>query len=178
MKVDPIVSAYAESLFRVASAEGLADRVEDEFHEFERLYDGSSELKEFIHNPRVQAAGKKDALAELLKDKISRILLNHVQLVIDQDRGRLLSKIAEEYYRLVSETRAKVTAEVTTAFPITDGMLDELAAELRKLTKKDVHVRARVDESIIGGVIVKVGDKVLDGSVRKKLSQLKKQMEV
>ena len=178
MKVDPITSAYADSLFRLASAEGVADRVENELHEFERLYEQNNELKEFIHNPHVQSQGKKDALAEILKSKISGILLNHMYLVIDQDRGRLFSKIAEEYYRLVSETRAKVTAEVTTAFPVTDGMLDDLAKELRRITKKDVHLRTRVDESIIGGVIVKVGDKVLDGSVRRKLSQLKKQMEV
>lgn len=177
MKVDPIVSAYAESLFKLASAEGVADRVEEDLHEFERFYEKSSELKEFIHNPHVTSEGKKGALSELLSKKLSRILLNHVQLVIDQDRGRLFSKIAEEYYRLVSETRAKVTAEVTTVLPMTDGMLDELAKELRRITKKDVHLRARVDESIIGGVIVKVGDKVLDGSIRKKLSQLKKQME-
>ncbi|RJP18365.1 MAG: ATP synthase F1 subunit delta [Candidatus Abyssobacteria bacterium SURF_5] len=178
MKVDPIVSAYAESLFRVASAEGVADRVEEELHEVERLYEKNYEVKEFIHNPHVRTEGKKDALADLLRDKISRILLNHLYLVVDQDRGRLLPKIAEEYYRMVSEIRAKVTAEVTTAFPVTDGMLDELARELRRLTKKDVHLRTRVDESIIGGVIVRVGDKVLDGSVRKKLSQIKKQMEV
>ena len=176
MKVDPIVSAYAESLFRVASAEGLADRVEEELHDFERLCEQSAELKEFIHNPRIQAEGKKDALAEVLGGKVSRVLLNHVRLVIDQDRGRIFPKIAEEYYRMAGESRAKVTAEVTTAFPIANGMLDDLARELKRLTKKDVHLRTRVDESIIGGVIVKVGDKVLDGSVRKKLSQLKKQM--
>jgi F-type H+-transporting ATPase subunit delta len=151
--------------------------VEEDLHEFERLYEQNAEFKEFIHNPRIKTEGKKDALAELLGAKISRVLLNHVRLVIDQDRGRLFSKIAEEYYRLVSETRAKVTAEVITAFPVIDGMLDDLARELRRLTKKDVHLRTRVDESIIGGVIVRVGDKVLDGSVRKKLSQLKKQME-
>lgn len=177
MKVDPIVSAYAESLFRLASAEEVADRVEEELHELEQLYQKNYELKEFIHNPRVKADGKKDALTELLGNKISRILLNHMHLIIDQDRGRMFPKIAEEYYRLAKETRAKVTAEVVTALPMADGMLDDLAAELRKLTRKDVHLRTRVDESIIGGVIVRVGDKVLDGSIRKKLSQLKKQME-
>jgi len=176
MKVDPIVSAYAESLFRVASAEGVADRVEEDLHDFERMYQQNYELKEFIHNPRVRVEGKKDAMAELLASKMSRILLNHLYLVIDQDRGRMLSRIAEEYYRLANESRAKVTAEVITALPVTDGMLDDLAKELRRITKKDVHLRTRVDESIIGGVIVRVGDKVLDGSIRRKLSQLKKQM--
>jgi F-type H+-transporting ATPase subunit delta len=176
MKVDPIVSAYAESLFRLASAEGVTDRVEDELHELERLYQSNYELKEFINNPGVKAEGKKDALAELLGGKLSRVTLNHMYLIIDQERGRLFPKIAEEYFRLASDARAKISAEVITAQPISDGALQKLGAELRKLTRKDVHMRTRVDESIIGGVVVKVGDKVLDGSVRNKLFQLKKQM--
>ena len=176
MKADPIVSAYAESLFRLASAEEVAERVEEELHEVERLYKDNPEMKEFINNPRVKAEGKKDALVELLGDKLSRITLNHMHLLIDQERGRMLPKVAEEYYRLAGEARAKVTAEVVTAVPISDGIRDQLGATLKKLTKKDVYMRTRVDESILGGAVVRVGDKVLDGSVRSKLNQLRKQM--
>ena len=176
MKADPIVSAYAESLFRLASAEEMADRVEEELHELERLYQSNPEMKEFITNPRVKAEGKKDALVELLGDKLSRITLNHMHLLIDQERGRMLPKVAEEYYRLASEARAKVSAEVITAIPLSDGTRERLGETLRNVTKKDVYLRTRVDESILGGAVVRVGDKVLDGSVRSKLNQLKKQM--
>ena len=176
MKADPIVSAYAESLFRLASAEEIADRVEEELHELERLYQSNPEMKEFINNPRVKAEGKKDALVELLGDKLSRVTLNHMHLLIDQERGRMLPKVAEEFYRLASEARAKVTAEVITAVPISDDTRDKLGETLRRLTRKDVFLRARVDESILGGAVVRVGDKVLDGSVLSKLNQLKKQM--
>ena len=176
MKADPIVSAYAEALFRLASAEEVADRVEEELHEIERLYHSNAEMKEFINNPRVKAEGKKDALSELLGDKLSRITLNHMHLIVDQERGRMLPKIAEEYYRLAGEARAKITAEVVTALPISDDTRAKLGEHLGKLTKKDVYLRARVDESILGGAIVRIGDKVLDGSVRNKLKQLKEQM--
>ncbi len=177
MKVDPLVNAYAESLFRLASVEGVADRVEEELRELDRLYQTNYELKEFINNPRVKAEGKKDALAELLGGKLSRITLNHMYLVVDQERGRMFPKIAEEYRRLASEARAKISAEVVTALPISDSVVTQIKEQLQKLTKKDVHIRSRVDESIIGGVVIRVGDKVLDGSVRNKLSQLKRQME-
>ncbi|MBI4831309.1 MAG: ATP synthase F1 subunit delta [Candidatus Lindowbacteria bacterium] len=176
MKADPIVSAYAESLFRLASAEGVADRVEEELRELERLYQSNYELKEFINNPRIKAEGKKNALADLMGNKLSRVTLNHMYLIIDQDRGRVFPKIAEEYYLLASASRSKVSAEVITAVPVSEAELDKLAAELKRLTKKDVFLRARVDESIIGGAVVRVGDKVLDGSVRSKLAQLKKQI--
>jgi F-type H+-transporting ATPase subunit delta len=176
MKADPIVSAYAEALFRLASAEEITDRVEDELHELERLYKENAEMKEFINNPRIKAEGKKDALVELLGDKLSRVTLNHMHLIIDQERGRMLPHIAEEFYRLAAETRAKVTGEVVTAVPISDEMRQRLSEQLGKLTKKEVFLRARVDESVIGGAIVRVGDKVLDGSVRTKLNQMKKQM--
>jgi len=177
MKVDPLVSAYAESLFRLASAEGVADRVEEELRELERLYQTNYELKEFINNPRIKAEGKKDALAELLGGKLSPVTLNHMYLIVDQDRGRMFPKMAEEYRRLASEARAKISAEVVTALPISDSVIAQIKDQLQKLTKKDVHIRSRVDESIIGGVVIRVGDKVLDGSVRNKLSQLKRQME-
>jgi F-type H+-transporting ATPase subunit delta len=176
MKADPIVSAYAEALFRLASAEEITDRVEDELHELERLYKDNAEMKEFINNPRIKAEGKKDALVELLGDKLSRVTLNHMHLMIDQERGRMLPHIAEEFYRLAAEKRAKVTAEVVTAVPISDETRQRLGEQLGKLTKKEVFLRARVDESVLGGAIVRVGDKVLDGSVRTKLNQMKKQM--
>lgn len=176
MKADPIVSAYAEALFRLASAEEVSDLVEEELHEIERLYSDNAEMKEFINNPRVKAEGKKDALDELLGDKLSSVTLNHVHLIIDQERGRSLPKIAEEYYRLAAEARAKVTAEVVTAVPISEDTRRKLGKELGRVTKKDVYLRARVDESILGGAIVRIGDKVLDGSVRNKLNQLRKQM--
>ncbi|NQU08115.1 MAG: ATP synthase F1 subunit delta [Candidatus Abyssubacteria bacterium] len=176
MKADPIVSAYAEALFRLASAEEMADRVEEELHELERLYLGNAEMKEFINNPRIRAEGKKDALVELLGGKLSSVTLNHVHLIIDRERGRMLPKIAEEYYRLAGEARAKITAEVVTALPISDSSREKLGEQLGRLTKKDVYLRTRVDESILAGAIVRIGDKVLDGSVRNKLNQLKKQI--
>jgi len=176
MKVDPIAGAYAESLFRLASAEEMADRVEEELHEIERLYGTNPEMKEFITNPRIRAEGKKNALLELLGDKISRVTLNYISLLIDQERGRMLPKVAEEYYRLAAETRARVSAEVITAIPLSDESREKLSSALKKLTKKEVYVRTRVDESILGGVVVRVGDKVLDGSVRTRLAQIKKRM--
>ena len=176
MKADPIVSAYAEALFCLASAEEITDRVEEELHELERLYKGNAEMKEFINSPRIKAEGKKDALVELLGDKLSRVMLNHMHLIIDQERGRMLPKIAEEFYRLAAEIRGKVTGEVVTAVPISDETRRRLSEQLGKLTKKEVFLRTRVDESVIGGAIVRVGDKVLDGSVRTKLNQMKKQM--
>ncbi len=176
MKVDPIVNAYAEALFRLASAEEVADQVEEELHALERLYGENAEMKEFINNPRIKAEGKKDALVELLGDKLSRVMLNHMHLIVDQERGRMLPSIAEEYYRLAGESRAKITAELITAVPVSDDTRQKLGDELGKATKKDVYLRARVDESILGGAIVRIGDKVLDGSVRNKLNQLKKQI--
>jgi F-type H+-transporting ATPase subunit delta len=176
MKADPIVRAYAEALFRIASVEEITDRVEEELHELERLYKGNAEMKEFINSPRIKAEGKKDALVELLGDKLSRVMLNHMHLLIDQERGRMLPKIAEEFYRLAAEIRSKVTGEVVTAVPISDETRRRLCEQLGKLTKKEVFLRTRVDESVIGGAIVRVGDKVLDGSVRTKLNKMKKRM--
>jgi F-type H+-transporting ATPase subunit delta len=99
-----------------------------------------------------------------------------VTFVLAQERGRQLPEILEGLSELAAEARAAVVAEVRSATPLDDKQLKELAAALSNATKKKVEVKAIVDPSIIGGVVTKVGDTVIDGSVKRRLEQLKEQV--
>jgi len=176
MSDDSIVKGYAEALFQVAKSEGLLETVEDEFYSLREALQGNAELREFLSNLRVASEGKKNALVEILGKGLSPITLNHLNLIIDQGRERKLAAIAEEFASLAAASREKVTAEVTTSIPLSEKMAEKLSRALTKLTKKQVFLKPRVDPSILGGAIVRVENKVIDGSLHHQLGRMRRAM--
>ncbi len=176
MASDPLVRAYAESLFHVARAEDMIDRVEEELTHLNKALDTNAELREFLSNPAVSPAGKKDALVRIFSKAISPVTLHWINMVMDQGRQRRLPVIIEDFITLAQDAREKVTAEVITSTPLSEDLAKRLETELSRVTKKRVFLKPLVDESILGGVIVKVEDKVIDGSVRHRLEEIKREM--
>ena len=176
MASDPFVTSYAEALFQVARAEEMLDRVEEELTRLNKSLDSNAELREFLSTPQITSEGKKSALAQIFGGKISPITLHWMNMVVDQGRQRRLSMIIEAFLTLTEEAREKVTAEVITAIPLPEDLAKRLEQELSKVTKKRVFLKPMVDDSILGGVIVKVQNKVIDGSVRHRLEEIKNEM--
>ena len=176
MASDPLVKAYAEALFQMARAEEMLDRVEEELTHLGRSLESNAELKEFLSNPQLSPAGKKGALDQIFGPSLSPMTLNWVNLVVDQGRQRRLPVIIETFFALAQEAREKVTAEVITAVALDEALAERLQKELSRATKKQVFLKPLVDESILGGVIVRIENKVIDGSVRHRLEEVKKEM--
>jgi F-type H+-transporting ATPase subunit delta len=176
MASDELIRGYAEALFTVVKAEGDIDRVEDELYRFGKLLESNNELKQALSAPKVDLSERVKVVEELLGDKVSPHTLGMVTFVLAQERGRQLPEILEGLSELAAEARTAVVAEVRSATPLDDKQLKELAAALSNATKKKVEVKAIVDPSIIGGVVTKVGDTVIDGSVKRRLEQLKEQV--
>jgi F-type H+-transporting ATPase subunit delta len=176
MGSDPLVGAYAEALFQVARAEEMLDRVEEELTRLKKTLDSNVELREFLGDPLLSAAGKKDALLKIFGGVLSPVTLHWLDMVVDQERQRRLPLIIEAFFILTQEAREKVTAEIITSVPLSEELSKRLETELSRVTKKRVFLKPVVDDSILGGVIVKVADKVIDGSVRGRLDEIKKEM--
>lgn len=176
MKDDSVVKGYAESLFHVAKSEDLVEVVEDELYKLKEVLQKNAELSEFLSNLRIAPEGKKKALMEIFGKEASPVTLNHLNLVIDQGRQRKLVPIIEEYFALAAAAREKVTAEVITSVPLSEEMAEKLARELTKVTKKQVFLKSRVDPSILGGAIIRVENKIIDGSLRHQLGQMRRAM--
>jgi F-type H+-transporting ATPase subunit delta len=176
MGSDPLVEAYAEALFQVARAEEMMDRVEEELTHLKKTLDSNVELREFLSSPQLSADGKKDALLKIFGSAVSPVTLHWLDMVVDQGRQRRLPAIVEGFFVLTQEAREKVTAEITTSVPLSEELSKKLEIELSRVTKKRVFLKPVVDDSILGGVIVKVADKVIDGSVRGRLEEIKKEM--
>ena len=176
MASDVLVKSYAEALFQVARAEETQDRVEEELTRLNKSLDSNAELREFLSDPKISADGKKSALFEIFGGKISPITLHWINMIVDQGRQRRLPTIMEAFFTLAQEAREKVTAEVITSLPLSEDQADRLARELSKITRKRVFLKPTVDESILGGVIVKIENKVIDGSVKHRLQEMKNEM--
>ncbi len=176
MASDELITGYAEALFSVVKAEGDIERVEDELYRFGKLLESNHELKQALSESATPLSERIKVIEELLVDKVSLHTLGLITFVIAQDRGRQLPQILEELSELAAEARASVVAEVRSATPLDDKQKTELAKALSSATSKKVEVKVIIDPSIIGGIVAKIGDTVIDGSVKRRLEQLKEQV--
>jgi F-type H+-transporting ATPase subunit delta len=177
MSSDPVIHGYAEALFRVVSAEGELDRVEDELFRFGKLLEGNYELKQALSDQGLDKSQRVKVLEELLADKVSPHTLGLLTFIVSQGRARQLPQILEEVAHLAAEARQAVVAEVRSAITLDEDQRARLAEALSKATGKKVQVKVLVDPAVIGGLSAKIGDTIIDGTVRRRLEQLKEQVK-
>jgi F-type H+-transporting ATPase subunit delta len=176
MATGELIRGYAEALFNVLRAEDELDRVEDELFRFGKLVESNNELRQVLADKSIDRAQRTKVLEELLGDKVSAHTLGLLTFIVNQGRGRQLPQILEELSSLAAAARNSVVAEVRTAVPLDDSQREELAGALSEATGKQVQVKTIIDPSVIGGVVAKVGDTVIDGTIRHRVEQLREQV--
>ena len=164
---------YAKALFEIARSEGEITRVADELFRIARTLESQHELLQALTDIAVPLEGKEKLLTDLLGSQVSPHTLNVLKFVIGQGRSRQLVDISDELARLAEEETNREIADVRTAIPLDEAQTKRLAEALSKATGKSVSVKVIVDPSVIGGILARVGDVVIDGTVRNKLDSLK-----
>lgn len=173
-----IARGYAESLYGLAKVENVIDRLEDELFELKKAIQDNYQLREFLADEKIPPERKKAAFKEILSPAVSTILRNTLDVLIDQNRAQLIQEVTEEFLNLVQEEKNRILAEVVTAVPLTPEVTEKIRAKLSKMTGKNISIKNVVDEEVMGGMVIKMEDKILDISIKKRLSNLKSQMEV
>jgi F-type H+-transporting ATPase subunit delta len=166
-----IVKAYAQDLLPLADAEGILERVKDELCYLRELLISKPRLKDFLNNPSISKDSKKGIISELLNNNLSPVTKNHLNLVIDEERQGLLIDIIGEFCRLVRKAE-KVHVLVTTSAPLPNETAKRLSTELSLALGKDLELNLAVDDSILGGIILRIGDRIIDGSISGRLQRL------
>jgi F-type H+-transporting ATPase subunit delta len=138
--------------------------------------DENPKLRLFLESPKVSAEKKSEVLGKAFTDRMPRLMLRFIQSVVMHRRQMLIPEIAREYLDLVDAAEGRMHARVTVARETDEEGRAAIALQLSRMFGKDVVPHLSVDPSIIGGVIVHVGDTVLDGSVRKRLASLRRRM--
>ncbi|SRR5258706_6029696 len=176
MAQDPIITGYARALLEMAQAEGVTARVEEEMFRLRELLKANPALLEFLKDPNIKREGKRQALAELFQGRVHPLVLNTLLTVSDSDRSNRLQHIIEEFIALAAASRQKVSGEIITAVKLDDATLAKLVAELNRVTGQNVQLFQKIDPAILGGAIIKVGEQIIDGSLRRKLDQIKEKL--
>lgn len=135
-------------------------------------------LSRFLDSPRIAADAKADVLSKALTDRVPRLFLKFVVTLVHNRRQMLIPAIADEFDTLLDASNGIVHARVTVAREIADEERDGIAAQLSKIVGKIVVPHVAVDSTILGGIVVRIGDTVMDGSLRRKLSTLRRRMMV
>lgn len=176
--VSEIARRYATALFELADEKAILDRVAADLRGLKTLLAESGDLRRLVRSPVLSRAEQEKAMGAVLEQaKADRITRNFVALAARNRRLFALSGIIDAYLAMLAARRGEVTAEVTAANPLSESQQKTLAETLRKLVGAKVTVDLRVDRHLLGGLIVKVGSRLFDSSLRTKLRKLELAMK-
>lgn len=169
---------YAKALLSLGQADGDYEDYGQNLNEFERFCSANSEFFQVVCNQLFLVENRKKILEIVLERSLfSEVVKNFLRLLLDKNRFAAIGEITEYYIRLTDEISNITRAAIITAKPLKKKAMDKLEHALRDLTSKEVKMAVEEDESLIGGLIVKIGDTVLDGSVRAQLRALKESLK-
>jgi F-type H+-transporting ATPase subunit delta len=176
--VSGVAGRYASALFELALEERAIDQVKADLDRFDALIGDSADLRRLVRSPAFTAETQSRALAAVLeKAGIGGIAGRFLQVVSSNRRLFAVQDMIKAFRTLVAQHKGEVSAEVTLAERPNDQHLEAIKSALNSITKKDVQVDVKVDPSIIGGLIVKLGSRMVDGSLRTKLNSIKHAMK-
>lgn len=173
-----VAERYATALFDLARDSGGLDNVDADLKGFAGLLDESDDLKRLVRSPVFSAEDQLRAVSALLdKAEIGGLVGNLIKVAAQNRRLFVVPDIIKSFGELLARHRGEVSAEVTSAEPLSAAHVADLKAALKDALGKDVALDTQVDPSLIGGLIVRVGSRMIDGSIRTKLNSLKLAMK-
>ena len=169
---------YASALFELAKEQKQVPTVEADLIRFEAMLTGSADLQRLVRSPAFSGEQQSKAIAAILaKADIGGLAGNFLKLLAKNRRLFAVSDMSKSFRAFAAKSRGEVTAEVTSAQPLTDAQTTALSDQLKATVGKAVSLHTKVDPSLLGGLIVKIGSRMIDSSLRTKLSMLKVAMK-
>ncbi len=166
------VDAYAKAILDIAATEGLSSETEDEMFRFARTFEANDNLRAALSDRSLPIERRLAVIDDLLGGKVLPVSMAMIGMIVTAGRANELPEIVDRFVALSTEQRKHEVAEVRTAVPLTPEQVQRLAAALSRSTGKQVEVKTVVDPSVMGGVVARIGDTVIDGTIRRRLNQL------
>lgn len=171
--MEGVARVYAEALFDAAKDSGKLDSVQEQLGQFDDALRESHDLQVFFYSPSFSTAEKQEGLTKAISGADSE-LTNFLELLLEKHRMPAMARIRKRFDHLVAEENKELEVTVTSAVELDKGIASQIGAEIEKQTGRKVELTSNVDDSILGGLVVRVGNMVLDASVRNKLEKLRK----
>lgn len=176
MEQATIARSYASALFALAEKTGDHEAYGRSLASVNALLDANRLIRDFLRSPKIAVAEKKRILKTAFEATVPPLFLNFLLVVLDKRRQRLLREIAREYDLMMDERLGRLNVQVTLAHEPDARELTDIASRLTSMTGKSVIPHVQVDRDIVGGIIVRYGDRLLDGSLRRRLIFLRAHM--
>jgi len=172
--ISNISKRYARAFFEIANEEKQIEPYYNEINQFASIVSENKSLKDFLANPIFEQANKKDVIDNIIsKLKLSKMTVSFLRLLVDKKRIDILEDIVICYRQLMDETLKKVRVNVKTAFPLSDESKSFISANLEKTLGKKVDMTVEEDSTLLGGVVIGVGDTLYDGSIKNQLNNMR-----
>jgi F-type H+-transporting ATPase subunit delta len=173
---ETVARNYAETLFELAERDGALEEYGDAIETVARVIEENPDVRLFLETPRIDDADKKDVVRRVFGDRLPRHVVNFILVTIDKRRQRILRDIATQYHALLDERMGREHVEVSVARPVDDGTREVIAERLSAALGKEAIPHIRVRPEIIGGLVVRTGDTIYDGSVRRRLDGMRRRL--
>ncbi|NEQ74708.1 MAG: F0F1 ATP synthase subunit delta [Okeania sp. SIO2C9] len=168
-----IVEPYAAALMSLAKSKDLAERFGEDIRSLINIMDESPELKQFMGNPIIKPEDKKTVLQRMMGDEVNPYMRNFLMLLVDRGRIIFLEEIGKKYLALLRELNQTVLAEVTSAVELNEDQKNTVRERVKSMTDaRDVDIETKIDSSLLGGVIIKIGSQIIDSSLQGQLRRI------
>ena len=163
---------YAGALFNVAAARNEEDQVAENLSMVTSVATQSNELMGVLHDPRITRGRKKEILHHVFGGQVRPDVEHFLLMLVEKDRASIIPNVASEFARMLDAHRGEADAEAVSAVPLTSEQIAQLETQLQAASGFRVRLKTRIDPNILGGLVVRVGDKLIDASVATRLSQI------
>jgi len=173
--MEEIAEVYARALFEVATEEDKLDAIREELGQFADALADSRELQTFFFSPYFSTEEKKNGLHKAVTGADPEVQ-NFLELLLEKHRMPVVFRIRQDYDRLWEEAHKLLTVEITSAIELDPAIAERIGDEIGRQTGRTVELTSTVDPDVIGGIVLRVGNSILDASIRNRLETLRKQV--
>jgi F-type H+-transporting ATPase subunit delta len=173
--MEEIAQVYARSLFEVAQERGLLDELRDELAEFADALSDNRQMAIFFFSPYFSTEEKKDGLRRAVRGA-NPYFMNFLETLIERHRMPVIFRIRTQYQALWDDVHQLLPVQITSAVPLGQDTVESVGARIGKQTGKQITMSSTVDPEILGGIVLRVGNFILDASIRSRLDQLRRQV--
>jgi F-type H+-transporting ATPase subunit delta len=173
--MEELARVYANALFEAAKDAGKLDRIHEQLGQFADAVAENHDLQVFLFSPYFSTAEKREGIATAVSGAEPE-LVNFLELLAEKHRMPVIFRIRETFDDLWAKENKRLDVTVTSAIELDEAVVDHIEAELEKQTDQDIDLHAEVDPDILGGLVLRVGNMVLDASLRSKLEKLRKEV--
>jgi F-type H+-transporting ATPase subunit delta len=173
--MEEIAKVYSEALFDVAKEKDELDEVQEQLGQFADAVDENRDLQVFFFSPYLSSQDKRDGISKAISGG-NKELINFLELLAEKHRMPALFQIRRRFDELAADENDQLDVTVKSAVELDPSVVEAIGAEIEKKTGKKIDLRSEVDDSIIGGIVLQVGNRVLDASIRSRLDRLRREV--